>query len=274
MVIALASVSALASETMPAAQQTALVLKYCAVCHTDAHLNGGISFEHFDAAKADPGVAAMLVSKLTNGTPLKTTNAMLHDPDAAATVVKMMKTGAMGAAGIPIPDRAIQDALVSALSSETIGASAWRVERTGGSALKASILQEVASPTYAGVIDSYRLIVICDTQTRQGEMEVTWAPGSTKQGAPMTVAVDGGTPFSYKAEGTEKEMFTGAYGTMGTGAALLYTSGANPAVPKVPMRMPAKELRVSDLFPNETVTFPFADLDRKDRGALAACFPK
>lgn len=272
--IAIASLPVLGADAMPAAQQTALVQKYCAVCHTDAHLNGGISFEHFDAAKADPGVAAMLVSKITNGASMSFTTAMLHDPEANAAVVKMMKTGAMGAAGIPTPDRATQDALVSALSSEATGAGAWRIDRTAGPVVMASILEQMPSAAVGGVTDSYRLIMTCDADTRQGQMELTWAPGSTKQGSPMMVAVDGSAPFAYKANGTEKEMFPGAYGTMGTGGAILYTSGTNPAVPKIPVRMPAKELRVSDLFPNESVTFSFSDLDRKDYRALAACFPR
>jgi hypothetical protein len=38
--------------------------------------------------------------------------------------------------------------------------------------------------------------------------------------------------------------------------------------------MPAKELTVSNLFSGETVTFPFGDLENRDRRALAACFPK
>ncbi len=54
----------LSAEQMPVTQQNALVQKYCAVCHTDASMNGGLSFEHFDAAHADPGDAAMMVSKL------------------------------------------------------------------------------------------------------------------------------------------------------------------------------------------------------------------
>ena len=55
---------AVAGEPMPAAQQTALVLKYCAVCHSDAVRNGGLTLQHFDAAQAAPSLAAMLVSKL------------------------------------------------------------------------------------------------------------------------------------------------------------------------------------------------------------------
>ena len=68
-----------ANESMPAAQQTALVQKYCAVCHHDAFKNGGLSLQHFDAAQPDPGVAAMLASKL--------------------------KAQAIGAAGIAPPDK-------------------------------------------------------------------------------------------------------------------------------------------------------------------------
>ena len=83
---------------MPPAQQTGLILKYCAVCHSDAHLNGGMSLEHFDAAHADPTIAAMLMSKLTNLSIEKVMEAQT-DPTAASLVVKFMKNGAMGAAG-------------------------------------------------------------------------------------------------------------------------------------------------------------------------------
>jgi hypothetical protein len=63
-IAALVGLAAVANGAMPAAQQNALLQKYCVVCHTDAHMNGGLSLEHFDAAHPDPGVAAMLVSKL------------------------------------------------------------------------------------------------------------------------------------------------------------------------------------------------------------------
>src|ERR1700692_2866823 len=75
---------ALASSAISVEPQTALVQKYCAVCHTDAQRNGGLSLEHFDAAHPDPGVVAMLVSKL--------------------------KAKAMGAAGITLPGSTTQNA--------------------------------------------------------------------------------------------------------------------------------------------------------------------
>src|SRR5215510_9580046 len=67
------------SVEMPVAQQNALVQKYCAVCHDDVHRNGGLSLQHFDASQLEPSLAAMMVSKL--------------------------KSGAMGAAGLGVPDR-------------------------------------------------------------------------------------------------------------------------------------------------------------------------
>jgi hypothetical protein len=41
-----------AAELIPPARQNALVRTYCAVCHTDATKNGGLSLDHFDAAQA------------------------------------------------------------------------------------------------------------------------------------------------------------------------------------------------------------------------------
>jgi len=61
------AISARAAELMPPTRQNALVQQYCAVCHTDAAKNGGLSLEHYDAAQADPALAAMLLSKLRNG---------------------------------------------------------------------------------------------------------------------------------------------------------------------------------------------------------------
>lgn len=55
------------AEPLPAATQNALVQKHCAVCHSDAASNGGLSLQHYDAAQPNPPLAAMLLSKLRNG---------------------------------------------------------------------------------------------------------------------------------------------------------------------------------------------------------------
>jgi hypothetical protein len=48
------------TEIMPSAQQNSVVRKYCASCHSDALMYGGLSLEHFDAAHPEPSLAAML----------------------------------------------------------------------------------------------------------------------------------------------------------------------------------------------------------------------
>src|ERR1700730_4992142 len=104
----------LSAELMSPGQQNALVQKYCAVCHTDAAKNGGLSLEHFDAAQAPPSLTAMLLSKLTGGVLLKTAREAASNASAAAFIDRKMRSGAMGAAGIPIPDKATIDALIHA----------------------------------------------------------------------------------------------------------------------------------------------------------------
>src|SRR5439155_4905658 len=90
LIVGLPIVPVVYGESMPAAQQNALVQKYCAVCHDDAHANGGLSLQHFDASNVDPSLAAMMVSKL--------------------------KSGAIGAAGIAPPGRPTEEALLEALT--------------------------------------------------------------------------------------------------------------------------------------------------------------
>src|SRR6185369_12281816 len=82
---------ATAAELMPPSQQNALVQKYCAVCHTDAARNGGLSLEHFDAAQASPSLTAMLLSKLTGGVSLATVREAGSSASAAALVDQKMK---------------------------------------------------------------------------------------------------------------------------------------------------------------------------------------
>jgi hypothetical protein len=241
----LAVPTAFASDAMPVAQQNALVKKYCAVCHTDAVRNGGLSLQHFDAAQAAPSLAAMLVSKLNSG--------------------------AMGAAGIPAPDKATIDALINALASEATGAHEWNVHRTQDPATKApmvtaSILREL--PSARGEVAAlYRLVLSCNAATHDGEMQLAWAP-APKIGT-LSATVDGKAPVIYKVEGAEK-MGNGSQGTTGPAAISLYQSKKDSQTPRI--LLPTKTLLIKDLFPNESVEFPFGDLSQTARQSLAACF--
>ena len=251
--------AASASDAMPAAQQTALVQKYCGVCHSDAHVNGGLSLEHFDAARPDPGVAAMLVSKLTNGLSPKQVIALQHDPSRAALIANKMQVGAMGAAGLPVLDRSTQDALVSALSADAAGYSEWTVSMQAP-ILTASIVREVPSPKNVGDTDLYRLTLTCHADAHEAQMVLAWAPGASPKGQTVSAAIDGKPPFTFRVDGSEK-MFKGTFGTMGTGATILSATS-----------LPEQTLTIMNLFPDEMVVFPFGDLAHTARQELSACF--
>jgi hypothetical protein len=130
-----------ASNAMPIAQQNALVGKYCAVCHTDAIPNGGLSLQHFDAARPDPGLMAMIVSKL--------------------------KSKALGASGQPLPDKATQDLFQSTLAVESFGAERWFVDRQPA-ILTANVVAATPSTKSEGEPDLFRLTLTCNADTHQG----------------------------------------------------------------------------------------------------------
>ena len=228
---------ALAAETMPTAQQNAMVQKHCAVCHTDAARNGGLTLQHFDAAHVDPSLAAMLASKL--------------------------KGGAMGAAGLPKVDHAIVEALIAALTAESSGADQWTITQAPDSAtqqpvLTASILRTLSASPSRRDPSLYRLVIACNATTQRGEMQLSWAP-SSNDGA-LTASVDGHAPKIFRSDAKGK-MGNGSPGTAEPASALLRD-----------LAIPTQSLKISDLFPGETVTFPFAELPDSAHQALSKCF--
>jgi hypothetical protein len=214
---------ALAIEPMPVGQQNALVQKYCAPCHSDPRNNYGLSLKSFDAANLDPTVAAMLAAKL--------------------------KGGAIGASGLPHPDRATQDALLRALTLKAAGAAKWNFSQTA-SIIAASSVQELPSPRVPGEMDLYRLTITCDADSREARMQLAWAPGDVEDGAAITVSNDMKGPATYALRKGEGHVFLDAR----------------------KQGLPAQSLSVRGLIYGETAVFAFNDLSHAAREMLAICF--
>jgi len=221
---------------MPAAEQNALVKRYCGVCHTDAAMNGGLSLQHYDAAKRDPTLAAMILSKL----------------DA----------GAMGAAGNGIPDRAAQEAWLASTKEQAAGAEEWFVSREDG-LVSASIVREV--PSRRPDVKQrpiYRVKLTCNTVSGVGQMQLTWSP-QPQTGRTMTASVDRNAPVEYNMEGKE---------SMGNGATVQSGHASVLLSDIAKLSFPNHSLIVRELFDGETVEFPFSALDQKTRTELRSCF--
>jgi hypothetical protein len=232
------AISAPAAELMPPAKQNALVQKYCAVCHTDGAKNGGLSLEHYDAAQANPALAAMLLSKLRNG--------------------------AMGAAGLGIPDSATRDEWVAATAAQAERAKGWTVIRSEAAGSKASvvtasIVRDVAPRKRDTDAPVYRLTLACNNASHKGAIQLTWSPAAQTDRT-FSVSADGNAGIPNRLEGREEKM--------GNGTAL--ATGLAATILDVPL--PEKTLTITDLFPGETVVFPLGELDQVDRRQLAVCF--
>jgi hypothetical protein len=266
----LAGAPAQAADAMPAAEQDRLVKQHCAVCHSDAAGNGGLSLEHFDAARVPPSLAAVMLSKLAGGLSLETIQAAPSHLPSKARVMTAISSGAINAAGIAPPASDATYALVDALALAGRGAQQWHVGPEGNApadrkTVTASILRQVARPE-DGQAAMYRLILACDPASKTGEIRLSWSPLPTE--ATLLAVVDGRAPVAIVVQGREK---------MGNGtptpitppaSAVLYDSrrlGQGPSI-----TLPDRTLAITGLF-GDRVEFPFDTLPRAARRTLTTC---
>jgi hypothetical protein len=244
------------NRVMPEAEENALVQKYCAVCHDDAHRNGGLSLQHFNASEVEPSLAAMMVSKL--------------------------KSGAMGAAGIGVPDSATEKQFLTALQAKSVNANAWTLTRTREPGSQAQLLTAsivVEQPPAAAIKDMelYRLKLTCRPETREGELQLTWSPQPAQSPSTISAAADGGTPVLFKIEGREKmgngaKQADGTDATSGPAAAILYTRRPTPGATNLSMPLPSRTLVVSNILSNDSIVFPFDQMTQPIKQQLSTCF--
>ncbi len=81
----------------------------------------------------------------------------------------------------------------------------------------------------------------------------------------MTASVDGNEPVEFSIEGKES---MGNGGAVQTGHASVLLSNGKEAK----LGLANQALTVRDLFPGETVGFPFSELDQKVRAEFQKCF--
>jgi hypothetical protein len=265
-----AAMAAQPAESSSLAEQNLIVQRHCAVCHNDSARNGGLSLQYFDTTQAAPSLAAMMLSKLTSGLPLDVVRSAATDATAAALVNRKLKDGAINAAGLQVADMRPIRALAAALAIQTSGASEWHVTDGHGATptMTASILRELPVARRTGETALYRLSVSCNAATGDGEMQLAWAP--VPQTGTLSVAVDDKAPLTYKVEGSEK-MGDGSKATpTGPAAINLHEPTRDSRTPRMPL--PVRSLTISNLFPDESVVFPFSGLTEATRQRLSACF--
>jgi hypothetical protein len=228
---------------MRAAQANALADKYCVVCHRGATPGGGLTLEGFDIARVDPVIPRMMR-------------------------IKIEIDGALGAAGVPEPDAATTQAFLGALSAAGSRPEppAWTVTLEqdpghGYTQVTARSVQRVSGSSQS----LYELTVTCTGASKKPSMHVaalSEAAGGQRIDRVIARKHDGTVPVDYVVDGVQRTDWW------------LPGERANTLDAPTPMPIADRSLTISGVFPDEAVSFPFAELSPTIRRQLSFCSPR
>ncbi|HEY7791988.1 MAG TPA: DUF1592 domain-containing protein [Vicinamibacterales bacterium] len=100
-------------------QANETVKNFCATCHDDSQMPGGVSFEHYDAATVDPGIAMRMVKKLKAGQ-MPPPGMPKPDEDALKNLIALMDARSTSGIAAAAPVKASLPPL-SPLATEHVG---------------------------------------------------------------------------------------------------------------------------------------------------------
>jgi hypothetical protein len=155
-------------------------------------------------------------------------------------LLSKLRNGAMGAAGLGIPDKATRDAWVAATTRQAAGAGSWTVTRREGPGTKpailtASIVREVPPRKPDTDAPLYRLTLACDGDSPQGNIQLAWSP-EPQTDRTFSVSADGQPGIAHQLAGQEK---------MGNGTAGVTVSSTAP--PTVAIEIASRRVTVAEL---------------------------
>jgi hypothetical protein len=193
---------------------------------------------------------------LVGGMSLEHVDPANPDPAIAGMMAGKIDGGAMGASGVDKPDRALGVALSRALRAKSTGAEA----STGGWAMRvdplvATIKVKGTSTANSQPPGTYTLSMTCSKNSAMSSHVLLSVshPSTMHLTADRPMPEAGSLSFAYEVDG----------------AATPQTSDrANFVLP-----LPERTLTIRNLFPGESVTFPFDGLNPEFRRIFSTCLP-
>ena len=252
--------------------QNALIENYCAFCHLDNAMNGGLSLEHFDALTMSPALAAILANKFTTGVPIEE----LLQPEFTPQLIEKIEAGkeygapsVMNISGLPLPAEGEINGFIMAMVNRSDNADQWHVIKDGNQTIadiaRAARLPEVE---YVQLRDQIiRLVVSCDASSRAGEILLTWSP--IPMNGNLEVIVDSESAKVFVID-VQEPMANGGPGASAPSSVILIGKNKLDEYPE--LSIPHGMLRIKGPLVTEQVEISFRELWEMEPELFDACF--